>query len=122
MKYFVKASRSACAWRRAFTLIELLVVIAILGILAALLLPVLSKAKRKAEGVSCLNNLKQLQIGWQMYTGENNDSVAPNNDSMQAGRDSQHPSWVAGWLKVDSDKGDKSDSTNTDLLVGTAYA
>src|SRR2546430_6195725 len=82
--------------RRAFTLIELLVVIAIIAILAAMLLPALSKAKSKAEGVGCLNNLKQVQLAWFMYTHDNDEVFVENRGNVVAPN-----SWVAGKLSWD---------------------
>jgi prepilin-type N-terminal cleavage/methylation domain-containing protein/prepilin-type processing-associated H-X9-DG protein len=107
---------------QAFTLIEMLVVIAIIAILAAILLTVLAGAKRNAQGVTCLSNIRQLQVAWHSYPADHENELPPNNDQPDAGRSTNYPSWVAGWLRLDNEAEDKTDSTNTDLLIGKSYA
>jgi prepilin-type N-terminal cleavage/methylation domain-containing protein/prepilin-type processing-associated H-X9-DG protein len=88
---------------QGFTLIELLVVIAIIAILAALLLPALHQAKVRGQEVSCLNNLRQVQLAWTLYAEDNNGLMPPNHavNIPIAIATSTPGSWVVGSALTD---------------------
>ena len=120
-----RATESHIAVRRpwsGFTLIELLVVIAIIAILASMLLPALAKAKTKAQGINCLNNLRQLMYGWRLYSDDHEDKLVAAEDGI-AGR----PNWFSGWLNFTADRANwdiNAHMTNSPIwsYVGRAQA
>src|SRR5262249_26960742 len=84
---------------RGFTLTELLVVIAMIAVLAALVLPVLSRGKVEAVGIMCVSHLRQFSLTWLMYAHDNGDKIPPNRGS-DNNPDPVVDTWVRGWLDV----------------------
>ncbi len=102
--------------RTAFTLIELLVVIAIIAILAAMLLPALAKAKSKAQQIYCVNNLRQMNIGWLTYCTDASDRCPSNATANPFGANLGN--WVTGWLDWGSGQPIGANTNNSYLLDG----
>ncbi|MHB8523886.1 MAG: prepilin-type N-terminal cleavage/methylation domain-containing protein [Limisphaerales bacterium] len=121
MKNFKPNPSLRSSRRRGFTLIELLVVIAIIAILAGMLLPALAKSKTKAQGIMCMNNTKQLMLGWRMYSEDNADRLPyAFSDFSSPGTPAYRAGWVHGVLDY-SNSNPNNWNVDTTLAAGCIW-
>jgi prepilin-type N-terminal cleavage/methylation domain-containing protein len=119
-----QSRQAQCAgWprNRAFTLVELLVVIAIIAILAALLLPSLARAKERANGLVCVNNVRQMILAWHLYAHDQRDRLAYNLGG-DPDRHTVAPFNPMNWVNGVMDWETTSDNTNTSLMLQSSLS
>jgi prepilin-type N-terminal cleavage/methylation domain-containing protein/prepilin-type processing-associated H-X9-DG protein len=106
-----------------FTLIELLVVIAVIAILAALLLPALSRSKEQAHAAVCASNLKQLQLAWHMYVEDSNGALPRNDFYWRTPSNELSQLWVQGIMSIETDSwlAPHTDNTNVLMMIDERY-
>src|SRR5262249_9602315 len=102
--------------RHGFTAVELIAVIGVLSLFASVMVTSLAGTRGGVLAVQCRNNLRQLVVGWSMYTDDNRGKLVYNTDGTGTGMSSGNEAWVVGWIDFSS----SPDNTNSAMLVDHA--